>query len=41
MKSRMESASSWPEGPVVRLCQSMSMDITWRDALVKAKTETI
>lgn len=29
MKSRMESASSWPEGPVVRLRQSMSMDITW------------
>ena len=29
MKSRMEAASSWPEGPVVRLCQSMSMDITW------------
>ena len=30
MKSRMEAASSWPEGPVVRFCQSMSMDITWR-----------
>ena len=29
MKSRMEPASSWPEGPAVRLCQSMSMDITW------------
>ena len=30
MKSRMESASSWPEGPVVRVGQSISIDITWR-----------
>lgn len=29
MKSRIDAASSRPEGPVVREAQSMSMDITW------------
>ena len=28
IKLRMDSASSWPEGPVVRLFQLISMDIT-------------
>lgn len=29
MKSRMESARARPEGPVVRVGQSISMDMTW------------